>query len=211
MNKQGVGGGGRNREGKGKGSLGPGVRALDGRENRRVPKGRITNRGVPSGEKRVARGGLESTPSLANSGCTRACSQSVASLSTEASLCPTTTLLIGERSTGTPGAIHFHGSGLGVGGKRLKGRRGGQNWWTRNEGGTRRLRRGVGARESGSRLILFYGDGSGKVSREKGGKRTSGRKLKTDRLFQFSGEEKDEGVVRPSGNECGGDVLESNG
>ena len=142
-----MGGGGRNRDGKGKGSPGPGVRALDGRENRRIPEGRITNRGVPGGEKRVARGGLGSTPSLANPGCTRACSQSVASLSTisaEACLCPTTTFLIGERGTGTPGAIHFHGSGLGVGGRRLMGRRGGQNWWTRNEGGTRRLRRGVG-------------------------------------------------------------------
>ena len=69
----------------------------------------------------------------------------------------------------------------------------------------------MGARESGSRLSLFYGDGSGKVSREKGGNRTSGYKLKTDSLFQFSREDKDEGVVRPSGNECGGDVLESNG
>ena len=59
MNKLGVG---RTREGKGNGSLGPRVRALDGRENRRIPEGRITNRGVPGGEKRVARGELESTP-----------------------------------------------------------------------------------------------------------------------------------------------------
>ena len=72
MNKLGVGGGGRTREGIRRGSPGPGVRALDGKENRRIPEGRITNRGVSSGEKRVARGGLESTPSLANSGCTRA-------------------------------------------------------------------------------------------------------------------------------------------
>ena len=89
--------------------------------------------------------------------------------------------------------------------------RGGQNWSTRNEGETRRLRRRVGARESGSRLILFDGDGNGKVSQEKGGNRTSGRKLEADSLFQFSGEDEDKGMVRPSGNECGGDFLESNG
>ena len=51
MNKLGVGGGGGTREGKGKGSPGTGVRALDGRENRRVPEGRITNRGYPAGRK----------------------------------------------------------------------------------------------------------------------------------------------------------------
>ena len=176
-----------NREGKG--NPGSRVRAMDGREggtNRGIPAWGVASRRVPGRGEKVAREVLKSTTSLADPSCTGTGSEDVARLGavcTEASISPTTTLLDGKRGTRTSGAVHLHGSGLGMGGRRLMGKRGGQGRGTGNEWRRTWLRRGLGARKGGSRLILLDRDGCSQVSREKGGDETSGRKLETDGLL----------------------------
>ena len=108
----------------------------------------------------------------------------VPAISAEAGVRPTATLFIGKRASEPSGPIQIHRSRKGGG----RGRTGRGGRWRRDdgmkdEGETRRGRRGgLRAGEGRRRLILFNGNSRGQKGREGGGKGSAGRKFKPDSL-----------------------------
>ena len=150
--------------------------------------------------------GLEGAARLPNAGGAGTGGQNVAELPTvgaEASVRPTTALLVGKGAAETPGTIHIHGGGLGRsrGWLERRGAGGGRGKGPRRGGWRLIARKGCGS------VVLLHGDGCRNVSLEGKGDGTPGCHFETNSFTQFLRKHINEGVISPPGNKCVCDIL----